>query len=215
MKIIYWILGIAAIVGCGYLLFVGGSAPTLSPPMQEGVIHPLDHVKGNATSTVLIVEYSDFQCPACKAYYPVIRQIVAEYGDRIALVYRHFPLVTIHMNAEFAARASEAANKQGKFWEMHDMLFEKQNEWSEAVDPIKYFESYASLIGISVDQFKTDFASKDVRDLVKAERLHGLQIGLQGTPTFFVNGVQIQNPQSFEEFKDIINSALQNKNQNQ
>ncbi len=211
MKIVYWLIGIAVLAGFFYLIFVGGSAPALNPPLQEGVVHSLDHVKGNASSTVVVVEYSDFQCPACKAYYPIVREIISQYGDKIAFVYRHFPLVTIHVNAEFAARAAEAAGKQGKFWEMHDLLFEKQDEWAQAADPITYFESYASLIGISVDQFKADFVSREVRDLIKAERLHGLQIGLQGTPTFFVNGVQIQNPKSFEEFKDIINGAVQEK----
>lgn len=173
-----------------------------------GVIHPLDYVKGSASSSVILMEYSDFQCPACRAYYPVVREIVAEFGDRVTLVYRSFPLVSIHANAEFAARAAEAARKQGKFWEMHDLLFEKQNEWANVADVMPMFESYAKLIGISPDQFKTDFLSKEVKDFVRAQRLHAVKAGLGGTPSFFLNGKQIVNPNSADEFKQIIRNAL-------
>ncbi len=207
-KTFIWI-GIA-VVAIFALFFLGNSAPTLTPGLSESVIHPQDSIKGNPEAKVLVVEYSDFQCPACRTYYPIVRQLVSEFGDQIAVVYRHFPLTTIHFNAEFAARAAEAAKKQNKFWEMHDLLFEKQNEWSGSSNPSSMFESYAELIGLNVDQFKNDFSSKEVRDFVKAERAHSLKIGLQGTPTFFVNGQKIDNPNSLEGFKAVINSALQN-----
>lgn len=207
MKSIYWAVGVVVVLGGIYFLFTSGVAK-VEPPFQVGVIHPLDQVKGNASSTVILTEYSDFQCPACRTYYPVLREIVTEYGDRIALVYRHFPLLSIHPNAEFAARAAEAAGKQGKFWEMHDLLFEKQNEWSGVSDIVSTFRSYATLLGISVDQFEVDFRSKEVKDLVTAERVHALRLGIQGTPSFFINGSQIKNPNSVEEFRSIIESAL-------
>lgn len=207
MKSIYWTLGIVLVLTGLYFLFnVGGVK--VEPPFEVGVIHPLDNVKGNASSSVVLMEYSDFQCPACRTYYPVIRELVTQYGDRIAFVYRHFPLTSIHPNAEFAARAAEAAGKQGKFWEMHDLLFEKQNEWSGVSDIVSTFRSYATLLGISVDQFELDFRSKEVKDLVTAERVHALRVGLQGTPSFFINGNQIRNPNSIEEFKTMIEGAL-------
>ena len=154
------------------------------------------------------MEYSDFQCPACRAYYLVVREVMAEFGSQVALVYRHFPLINIHPNAELAARAAEAAGQQGKFWEMHDLLFEKQNEWSGVANIAPLFESYATLLDISVEQFKTDFVSNDVKALVRAEREHSIKSRLQGTPTFFINGKQIQNPASVLEFKDIVRKAL-------
>ncbi len=207
MKILYWIIGIAAIVGVVFLLLASG-VPELTPPLEPGIINPVDHTKGLASSTVVVTEYSDFQCPACKSYYPIFRQLVQEYGDRVTFVYRHFPLTGIHPNAEFAARAAEAAGKQGKFWEMHDLLFEKQNEWEGASDIAGTFKNYAKLLDLSVEQFDTDWRSKEVKNLVTAERVHALKIGLQGTPSFFINGVQIQNPSSLEMFRQIIQSAL-------
>ena len=192
MKNLIWVgVVILAIVG---LVFLSKGGASIEPPFEVGVLHPLDHVKGlpAASSTVVVMEYSDFQCPACKSYYPVVRQIVTEFEDQITFVYRHFPLTTIHPNAEFAARAAEAASKQGKFWEMHDLLFEKQNEWSSASDIASIFDSYATLLGLDVEQFDKDFRSGEVKDLVKAERAHAIKSGLQGTPTFFVNGEQIR-----------------------
>ena len=192
------------------LLFIWGNSSqnNTKSSFEVGVINPLDHIKGNASSTVVLMEYSDFQCPACRSYYPMVREIMAKFNDRIVLVYRHFPLISIHPNAEFAARASEAANKQGKFWEMHDLLFEKQNEWAKVASVSPMFESYATLLGISVDQFKIDFVSEEVKDLVRSQRVHAVKSGLSSTPTFFLNGKKIANPSSFLEFKKLIEEAL-------
>ena len=206
MKNFIWLGAIILIIGALFLF--GNNTSSIEPPFEVGVIHPLDYVKGSASSSVILMEYSDFQCPSCRAYYPVVREIMAEFGDRVTLVYRNFPLVSIHANAEFAAMAAEAARKQGKFWEMHDLLFEKQNEWANVADVVPMFQSYADLIGISSDQFKTDFLSKEVKSFVRAQRAHAVKAGLQGTPSFFLNGKQIVNPNSADEFKQIIRNAL-------
>ncbi|MFH0804293.1 MAG: thioredoxin domain-containing protein [Candidatus Zambryskibacteria bacterium] len=207
MKNFIWIGGIIIILIA--LMFWGVKGTSgINPPFESGVIHPLDHVEGNASSSVVIVEYSDFQCPACRTYYGVVKQLVVEFGGEAAFVYRYFPLTGIHINAEFAAQAAEAAGKQGKFWEMHDLLFEKQEEWANVADIEPLFESYAALLDISVEQFKTDFMSKEVRDFVRAERTSALKLGLQGTPSFFINGKQIQNPSSTEAFRTIIKDAI-------
>lgn len=208
MKTFIWI-GVVVLVFAAFL-FWGTDRNTIKPPFEMNAVHPLDHVKGDPKAKVLIVEYSDFQCPACRNYYPITREIEAEFENKIAFVYRHFPLNNIHANAEFAARASEAAGKQGKFWEMHDLLFEKQAEWADTADIKPLFQSYASLIGISVDQFLVDWNSQEVKNIVKTERNHALKSGLQGTPSFFVNGKQIQNPTSTDAFRIIINEALKN-----
>lgn len=194
------------------LMFISvRSAAVVNPPFEIDKIHPLDKVQGNASSSVLIVEYSDFQCPACRIYYGITKQLMVKYEKDVALVYRHFPLTEIHPNAEFAARAAEAAGKQGKFWQMHDLLFEKQSEWSNVADIQSLFENYAKLLGISVEQFRTDFLSNDIKNLVRAERSFAMKIGLNATPTFFINGKQIKNPSSVEEFDAIINEAIKSK----
>lgn len=209
MKNLIWIGGLAVII-MGLMLWGRGGGGVESS-FELGVLNPVDHVKGNASSTVVLMEYSDFQCPACRSYYPIMRQLTQEFGDRVAFVYRHFPLTTLHRNAEFAARVAEAAGKQGKFWEMHDLLFEKQNEWANLADPYPAFESYATLLDLSISQFKTDWTSKEVKDLVKAEITHALKSGLQGTPSFFINAKQIENPKSAEEFRVFIKQALEGK----
>lgn len=192
---------------------VKGTGGDINPPLQLDAIHELDNVEGNANSKVVIIEYSDFQCPACRTYYFVTKQLIAEFGDQIAFVYRHFPLTEIHPNSEFAARAAQAAGKQGKFWEMHDLLFEKQNEWSKEANVGPMFESYAKLLSISVEQFKIDWASKEIIDLVRAERTHAIKSGLQGTPTFFINGKKIENPSSVDAFRIIIRDTIKKAEQ--
>lgn len=208
MKIFIW-TGIIVVALVVLLFWSVKSTSSINPPLELGAIHSLDHVKGNASSTVVVMEYSDFECPACRIYYAVIKELAVEFGDDVAFVYRHFPLIGIHANAEFAARAAEAAGKQDKFWEMHDLLFEKQGEWSGSADFRQFFQSYATLLGISVEQFEADFVSSEVKDFVKAQRIHAIKSGLQGTPTFFINGQKIENPNSVEAFRTLIKEALQ------
>lgn len=207
MKTFIWIGGIIVILIA--LMVWGVKGTSINTSFDVGLINPIDNVKGNTSSTVVIIEYSDFECPACRAYYLVARQLMAEFGGEIAFVYRHFPLTGIHANAEFAARAAQAAGKQGKFWEMHDLLFEKQDEWAKVANIQPLFENYATLLGISIEQFRADFTSQDVKDYVRVQRNNAIKLGLQGTPTFFVNGKQIPNPSSVEEFRLIIQKALQ------
>ncbi|KKQ77955.1 MAG: hypothetical protein UT00_C0003G0030 [Parcubacteria group bacterium GW2011_GWA1_38_7] len=209
MKTFIWIGTVVIVLVALMFWGVKGTSST-GPSFELGVVHPLDNIKGNASSTVVVMEYSDFQCPACRSYYPIMKELMVEFGDRVTFVYRHFPLIGIHPNAEFAARAAEAAGKQGKFWEMHDLLFEKQDEWAKAPDVESKFESYATLLNISIEQFKTDWVSKEVKDFVKTQRMHAIKSGLQGTPSFFINGKQIQNPASVQAFKILINEALAN-----
>lgn len=207
MKTIYWVGGFVLVLGGLFFLFSSGGVK-IDPPFEIGKLHPLDHINGNAKSSVVVTEYSDFECPACRAYYPMVRQIVEEFGGSIAFVYRHFPLNGIHPNAELAARASEAAHKQDKFWQMHDLLFEKQNEWSKKGNAPEMFENYALLLGLDMDKFKIDFKSAEIKALVSAERVHSLRSGLTGTPTFFINGQKIENPKSIEDFREAIKKAI-------
>lgn len=207
MKSYIW-MGVIVVILTALMVWGVNSGSGVNPPFEVGVIHPSDEVEGNASSSVVIIEYSDFECPACRVYYGVMKQLMVEFGNKVAFVYRDFPLVEIHPNALLAAEAARAAGKQGKFWEMHDLLFEKQDEWAKVADVEPMFESYASLLGISVDQFKADFKSKEIRDYVGAERASALKLGLAGTPTFFINDKQIQNPSTVDSFRVVINDAI-------
>lgn len=189
------------------IVFGGGGAPdyTTGTPTAQPI--SAEWVKGNAASAVVVTEYSDFQCPACKAWQPLIARVIADYGDRVAFAYRHFPLYRIHPNADAAARAAEAAGAQGKFWEMHDVLFEKQSEWDKRPNPWGAFESYAQQLGLDVERFKVDASSPAAQQAVADDYARGMSQRVQGTPSFFLNGAPLA-PQSYEEFAAALDAAL-------
>lgn len=205
--IIWSVFGLA-IVGMLYGLAKLGTQTAPNPGAGTALskaVDANDRVKGKTEAPHTLVEYSDFQCPACKAYQPMLQQLMAENSDKVRLVYRHYPLRSIHPNAQAAAEAAEAANKQGKFWEMHDVLFNTQTDWSTLRDPKSKFEEYARSLGLNVDQFKADQDSKETSNKIDADYLSGTQSGVQGTPTFFLDGKLITSPQSYEELKALVN----------
>ncbi|MDO8435466.1 MAG: thioredoxin domain-containing protein [bacterium] len=177
-------------------------------PTRAADVTASDWTKGPADARVTLIEYSDLQCPACGFFYPIVKQVSTEYGDRVRFAYRHFPLRQIHKNAELAARATEAAGKQGKFWEMHDLLFEKQSSWAQELAPTLLFMNYATSIGLDGEKFLSDFVLPEVRANVESDYQSGLDAKVEGTPTFFLNGFRISNPQSYDEFKSVIERAL-------
>ncbi len=169
-----------------------------------------DHQKGSPTAKNVLIEYSDFQCSACGKFYPAVEQLAKEYADKIIFVYRHLPLRTIHPSAEVAARSSEAAALQGKFWEYYDLLFKNQEAWSKESDPAKTFQSYATSLKLDLTRFNSDVASDSVKDRVQAD-LDGspfTSTSQYSTPTFFLNGERIELSFQYEEMKAIIDSRL-------
>lgn len=172
-------------------------------------INANDHTEGNDKSSVTLVEYSDFQCPACGAYYPLVKKINDEFKDKIYFAYRHFPL-SQHKNAKLAAYVAEAAGKQGKFFDMHNMLFDNQLTWSESNDAQKIFTEYAVKLGLDMEKFNIDIKSKETIQKVDADAISGVNSGVDSTPSFFLNGKKIENPQNYEEFRKIINDAINN-----
>ena len=175
--------------------------------ITAGAVTPEDWVKGNRDAKVILIEYSDFQCPACAFYYPLLEKFSEEFGDRIAIVYRHFPLPN-HQNAKSAAYAAEAAGQQEKFWEMHDLIFDNQKEWKDERSADEVFTNYAQTLNLNLDQFKTDFALKEIRKKVESAYQNGVQLGINSTPTFFLNGEKLASPRNYEEFRNIIAQAI-------
>lgn len=170
---------------------------------------PSKHIAGKTDSKVTLTEYGDFQCPACKSYYPVINQLKVEYKDKVAFQFSHFPLVQIHPNAFLGSRAAEAAGKQGKFFEMHDLLYENQEAWSQNQDPNAGFEAYARQLSLNIDQFKADLNSSETTDIINADVKAGQAIKANSTPTFALNGKKIdKNPTSLDEFKKLLDDEL-------
>jgi protein-disulfide isomerase len=208
-KLLWPMITIVGFLLAGYFIF-NSMIPIPADEKDKPLDKPTatDWMKGSSAAPVVIVEYSDLQCPACRAYQPLVKQMTEEYGDRIALIYRHFPLKQIHLQATLAAQAAEAAGMQGKFWEMHDLLFEKQTEWAENPRARALMSDYAKALNLDVSQFKKDLFSKQVKILVNADYMSGLTHGVNATPTFYLNGQKIKNPQSPEEFRSLIDASI-------
>jgi protein-disulfide isomerase len=183
------------------------AAGTLSAPVNDA-----DHSVGPTDAKVTLVEYSDFQCPACAAYAPIVTKALAEpeLKGKVRFVYRFFPLITIHPNARLSSQAAEAAGLQGKFWEMHDLLFAKQTEWAELSNTgaKNKFADYAAQLGLDKARFLSDIDGSTVKDRVQRDMDSGNASNIQGTPTFYVNGTVLTNPQSYDEFKQDLLTPL-------
>ncbi|HST53864.1 MAG TPA: thioredoxin domain-containing protein [Pyrinomonadaceae bacterium] len=151
---------------------------------------PNPHVRGVESAAVTLEEFGDFECPACGGLDPGLRNISKDYGDRVRLIFREFPL-QMHKYSFIAARAAEAAGAQGKFWEMHDMLYDHQEDWKDAPEPRDIFNSYATKLGLDVEKFKTDLERQDLADRIKQDYDRGVSLNVRGTPTLFVNGEEL------------------------
>lgn len=200
------------LIAVGIVVAVVGFLLLTQPADQTGGT-PTEHKAGAGETGVTLVEYGDFQCPGCAQYFPVMQQIKEHYGDQITFQFRHFPLESRHQNARAAARAAEAAAKQGKFWEMHDQLFMYQAQWETTNDPISTFESYASNIGIeNMEQFKSDYRSAETNRSISADLKAGRDLGVSATPTFFLDGQKLEGTAaSFEGFKQLIDAKIEEK----
>ena len=148
-------------------------------------INEHDHIAGSADAPVVLVEYGDFECPYCGRAYPIVKAVQRALGDRLAFVFRNFPLTEVHPHALLAAEAAEAASAQGQFWPMHDMLFEHQ----DALEPDDIV-GYAQSLGIDVSRFEREVASSQNEQKVRDDFRGGVRSGVNGTPTFFINGAR-------------------------
>jgi protein-disulfide isomerase len=198
------LLIVAVVVGfLGYKVYEYFTKPLPEVASEPIKIAEGDWTKGNSEAQVELIEYGDYQCPACGSYFPLVEQLVSEYSDRMSFAYRHFPLVSIHPNSMQASKAAEAAGVQDKFWEMHSILYERQNDWADERNVKDIFTSYAEEIGLNKDQFLDDFESQAVQDMIDADILSANSLKVNSTPTFYLNGTRIQ-PGSYDEFKALV-----------
>ena len=171
---------------------------------------------GKEDSPVTITEFVDFQCEACYAYYPFVKEVKEKYKDKVRFQIRNFPITSGHQFAYQAARSAEAAARQGKFWEMHDKIFEGQKIWEQAQNPGTYFDQYAEEIGLDMEKYRTDRDSSDVAAVINKDLADVKEIGGTGTPTFAINGKKVENNprSSVEELSKMIDDALAEAGQN-
>ena len=164
---------------------------------------------GSPNAKVTVVEFGDYQCPACAYINPAVKQVIATYGanPNFNFVFRNFPLAQ-HRNAQLAAEAAESAGEQGKFWEMHDKIYEAQNDWAESGSALDMFTGYAQALGVDVNKFKQAIEQKKFDDVIRADARDGDTLGVNSTPTFFINGEKQPSIPSFDAFKTIIDADL-------
>lgn len=163
-----------------------------------------DHIQGPAAAPVTLLEYGDYECPYCGAAYPIVKQVQAQLGDQLRFVFRNFPITTSHPHAEQAAEAAEAAAAQDRFWEMHDHLYEHQRRLGEAD-----LRGYARELGLDVDRFSDDLAQHVHAARVREDFMSGVRSGVNGTPTFYINGVRHDDSYELETLLAAIEDASQ------
>jgi protein-disulfide isomerase len=203
-----------AIIGLGiYFLTKTPKDETKEPTAQavdkDRLIKDNSSIIKAPKEKVTLVEFGDFQCPACAAYHDLVSKMIEEYKENLTFVFRHFPLLQ-HQNARPAAYAAEAAGKQGKFWEMYDLLYVNQSEWSEEKDTEEIFVNYATKLELNIDKFKSEMDSKEIKDKVSADYSDGVALKVNSTPSFFLNGQKISLPGSLEGMRLQIDSAIEN-----
>jgi len=181
-------------------LSAGNEAPGANPP----------HTRGNPNARVTLEEFGDFECPTCGNYSVELKKIEGEYGDRLRVVFREYPLYpTPHKHALIAAQAAEAAGLQNHFWEMHDKLYENQKAWSEATDVMPLFIDYAKQIGLDTDRFSRDLSGETVAARIFQDGRRAHALGISVTPTFFINNKEAKGDAwKPEGVREMINQAL-------
>jgi protein-disulfide isomerase len=214
----FWaIIGVLVVVFGGILVVHGNKSDSGNGDASKAT----SHYEGNLTSKVTLTEYGDYQCPVCEGYYQVVQQTQQKYNDTVRFQFRNLPLpASVHPLALEAARAAEAADLQGKFWQMHDALYTSQNynEWAydpaaqsvRSADAMPLFKVYAKQIGLNVAKFQTDFASSAVNNRVQADIAAFNKTKLQeATPTFFINGKNVSNSKLDAALKQTATPAKQ------
>ena len=184
-----------------------GSSIFTATPDMSALVRSDSHGTGSKTAKVSMVEFGDYQCPACGAVYPDVKQMTDAYKDKdFNFIFRNFPLPQ-HPNAPIAAEAAEAAGAQGKYWEMHDILYEHQTAWSDSTDPLPTFISYAIQLGLNVDQFKQDVSQNKYASVIEADKKDAGRLNLDHTPTIFINGNEIDDV-SAQNLSSVIDGLL-------
>lgn len=166
-----------------------------------------DHVLGNPDSKVVLFEYADFECPACGSYHPLVNELANQYADDIAIVQRHFPL-SFHKNAWTSAQAVEAAGMQGKYHEMANLVYANQSVWANKSADIAMFDSMAELLELDMERYHADAQLDTVKKRIQDDINSAYLLGVNSTPSFYLGGVKIQNPQSLEEFSALIDAEI-------
>lgn len=222
------IIGIVAtviLIGAGvFLMSKGGSSSSPSASkVSINILVPKDanvtggisvgsYLPASSSAKVTLVEFGDYQCPACIEYHPIIKQILADFSGKVNYVFRNYPL-SQHANAPISAYAVESAGLQGKYWQMYDKVYESTAQWVTSTDAKSILIGYAVELGLDVEKFKADIDSNAVKAKIQSDMNDGNLVNLNATPTFYLNGLKIDNLKGdYQDFKNLINTELQKSN---
>ncbi|MGH7203615.1 MAG: DsbA family protein [Candidatus Levyibacteriota bacterium] len=215
-KVLIGISVVTLVLVVGAALIFGGKSSTSASsandqPVKDtqALIRKDSHiVKGTAKNAVTIVEFGDFQCPACGAAYPTVEQLRQTYKGQLTFVFRNFPLTQAHPNAMQAAEAAEAAGAQGKFFDMYNLLYTNQAKWADTTNALDYFMEYAKQLKLDTDKFKSDVTGNKYANKIQQDMQDGNTLNVEATPTFFINGVKQEGGLPYADFKAKIDDAL-------
>jgi protein-disulfide isomerase len=219
--IIVVLVTLVLLIGGIYLFTKNGNSPATGTTVNSTLLVPQNDyetsgiVNGNylaatPSATVTLVEFGDYQCPACGEYNPMVQQLLTDLAGKLNFVFRNFPL-SQHSNAQVSAYAAEAAGLQGKFWQMHDKLYETQGAWSDSTDAKSVFIGYAKDMGLDVTKFTSDIDSAAVKNKVQGDSNDGTTIGIDQTPTFFLNGQMLNLTGAANELEQDVQNAINGK----
>lgn len=209
--IIVIVVGLGAVTGGALLYRSKKSAAAAAAPARSTSTG--EHIRGNPKAPVTLEEYGDYECPPCGKLAEPLKKLEADYGDKLRMIFHQFPLI-VHAHANEAARAAEAAGLQGKFWEMHDLLYREQANWTNKLaDAHKMFLSYAGMIGLDVERFTRDLDSEAVKARVEKDQKEGTAIGVKSTPSVFINNKYVlpQGEDPTKPLREEIDAALKPK----
>ena len=214
----FWIVVALVIVILVGVFAIKGETNNNGPSSSS---KPTQHIEGEGKDGVTLVEYGDYQCPYCGEYAATVTQVQSIYNQQMTFQFRNFPLTSIHQNAFAGARAAEAAGLMGKFWQMHDLLYQQNQAyynsngsvagWIGASDPETVFEQYAASLGLNVQKFEQLYSSDQVDGLITADQAAGNSLGIDATPTFILDGTQVQVGNTVGDFEAVINKAIASK----
>lgn len=214
--IVVIVVAVAVAAGIAVFLSRQSAAPAGTSPnkIATDALPGGGHVRGKESAPITLVEFGDYQCPSCGFYYPIVEETLKRNADKVKLEFHHYPLIQMHPHALAAAMAVEAAGDQGKYWEMHDMIYIHQAEWSRLQNPESEFLTYAAQLNLDANKFMQSVKSTDVENRIAEDIRRGTKVNVNGTPTFFINGQQVDPlPKGVDEFSALIDAAIQSSSQ--
>lgn len=198
---------ICAVIIGAVVLFSGSTTKTTPEDKKAALVRENSNKIEVKDAKVTLVEFGDYQCPACRASQPTLEKLIKDYEGKMTFVFRNFPL-PLHANAKVSSEAAEAAGEQGKYWEMNSLLYERQDEWSQLSNPIDKFVSYAEELKLDTAKFKKSIETYKYDQKIRGDQTDGETLGVSSTPTFFLNGEKLVGGQNYGVWKKKIDALL-------